>query len=189
MKIGVYVGSFNPVHKGHSKIVKELIDKKILDKVIIIPTKNYWDKQNLISIEHRVNMLKFLENEKIKVCKKYSNHEYTYQILNDLKKEYINDELYLIIGADIMPKFHLWKNIEEILKFKILVINRDDIKIEDYINSFQNKNNFIIVNDIEKIDISSTNIRNNLDEMSKYLDIEVYNYIKNNKLYLNNLEK
>ena len=47
MKIGVYVGSFNPVHIGHIKIVKYLINNNYFDKVIIIPTGNYWNKQNL----------------------------------------------------------------------------------------------------------------------------------------------
>ena len=48
MKIGIFVGSFNPVHKGHIKIVKHLLTKKYLDKVLIVPTGNYWNKNNLI---------------------------------------------------------------------------------------------------------------------------------------------
>ena len=50
MKIGVYVGSFNPVHKGHIKIVNHLIKNKYVDKVLVIPTGNYWDKNDLLSI-------------------------------------------------------------------------------------------------------------------------------------------
>ena len=64
MKIGVYVGSFNPVHKGHMKIVKHLIKNNYLDKVIVIPTGAYWDKQNLIDINDRISMLKFYERRK-----------------------------------------------------------------------------------------------------------------------------
>ena len=57
MKIGIYVGSFNPPHKGHIKIVNHLINN-YLDKVIIIPTGNYWDKLDLVSINDRINMIK-----------------------------------------------------------------------------------------------------------------------------------
>ena len=62
MKIGVYVGSFNPPHKGHIKIVNHLINN-YLDKVIIIPTGNYWDKFDLIDIQDRINMLKIFERD------------------------------------------------------------------------------------------------------------------------------
>ena len=67
MKIGVYVGSFNPVHIGHIHIVNYLINNNYLDKVIIIPTGNYWDKNDLIDIKHRINMLKFYENDRIMI--------------------------------------------------------------------------------------------------------------------------
>ena len=58
MRIGVYVGSFDPVHNGHEKIVNHLLNKNYLDKIIIIPTGNYWDKQNITKLNHREKMLK-----------------------------------------------------------------------------------------------------------------------------------
>ena len=182
MKIGIYVGSFNPVHIGHIKIVEFLLEN-LLDKVIIIPTGNYWEKNNLIDIRDRINMLKFFENNKIIINDTLNDKNYTYEILNHLKKEYLNDELYLIIGADNIPKFHLWKNVDDILKNKVIVLNRDDVNINDYINKFDNSNNFIIMKDFEKIDVSSTNIRNDIEENKEYLDNRVYEYIKKNKLY------
>ena len=45
MKLGVYVGSFNPVHIGHKYIIDYLLNNKYVDKIIVIPTGNYWDKQ------------------------------------------------------------------------------------------------------------------------------------------------
>ena len=90
----------------------------------------------------------------------------------------------MIIGADNIPKFHLWKNISDILKNKVIVLNRDDINIDEYINKFKNKDNFIVIKDFKKVDISSTQIRNNLDENKELLDEKVYKYIKENKLYL-----
>ena len=181
MKIGIFVGSFNPVHIGHIEMVNELINKKYLDKIYIIPTENYWDKNNLIELSHRVNMLKFFETDNIIIDTRYSKIEYTYQILNEFKKEYKN--LYLIIGADNLEKFHLWKNVDQILENKILVLNRNNIDCFKYINKFKNKDSFIVVNNIDDLDVSSTKVRKDLKNRSKYLDKRVLDYINKNNLY------
>jgi len=184
MKLGIYVGSFNPVHKGHKYIMDYLLDKNIVDKIIVIPTGNYWDKQDLINIRDRINMLKFYESDKVIVNENLNEITYTYEILKELEKEYANDKLYLIIGADNIPKFHLWKNVNEILQHKVIVLNRDNIDIDKYINKFKNKENFIVVKDFKKVDISSTQIRSNLVEYKELIDKRIYKYIKDNSLYL-----
>lgn len=61
-------------------------------------------------------MLKIFENKYIKIDTKLNKYQYTYEILNELNKQYKNSQLYLIIGADNLEKFHLWKNIELILQ-------------------------------------------------------------------------
>ena len=63
MKLGLYVGSFNPVHNGHIKVINYLLDNDLVDKVIVLPTPNYWDKQNLLDLKTRVEMLKIIERE------------------------------------------------------------------------------------------------------------------------------
>ena len=103
MKVGVYVGSFNPVHKGHIKIVRHLL-KYFLDKVIVVATQNYWDKKNLINLNDRINMLKKYESDKIIIDTDCNNYEYTYMVMSKLKEEY--DDLYLIIGADNIIAFN-----------------------------------------------------------------------------------
>ena len=179
MRLGVYVGSFNPVHIGHIDVVNYLINEKYVDKVLIVPTLNYWNKNNLINIKHRINMLKIFENEKIKIDNKNNKYIYTYELLNKLSKEY-DDELYLIMGADNIIEFDKWKNYKELLKYKIIIVNRDNIDIEKYIKKY-NTNNFIVVSNYNYIDISSTEIRNNLN--SKYLDERVRDYINKNELF------
>lgn len=186
MKVGVYVGSFNPVHKGHIYLINYLIDNKYVDKIIIIPTESYWDKTDLIDIKQRINMLKFYENKNIIIDTKLNNLKYTYEVLNELKKEYA--DLYLVIGADNLPKFQLWKNIEDILKNKVIVVARNNIDMKKEILKF-NSNNFILVNDYNETDISSTIIRNlinenKINELNKYLDKKVINYILDNNLYV-----
>ena len=179
MRLGVYVGSFNPVHIGHIDVVNYLLKENYIDKVLIVPTLNYWNKSNLIDIKHRINMLKIFENEKIKIDNKNNKYIYTYELLNKLSKEY-DDELYLIMGADNIIEFDKWKNYKELLKYKIIIVNRDNIDIEKYIKKY-NTNNFTVVSNYKYIDISSTEIRNNLN--SKYLDKKVREYINKNKLF------
>ena len=179
MRLGIYVGSFNPVHIGHIDVVNYLIKEKYVDKVLIVPTLNYWNKFNLIDIKHRINMLKIFENEDIKIDTKNNKYIYTYELLNVLSKEY-DDELYLIMGADNIIEFDKWKNYKKLLKYKIIVVNRNNIDINKYIKKY-NTNNFIVINDYKYIDISSTELRENLN--SKYIDKKVLDYIKKNNLF------
>lgn len=185
MKIAVYVGSFNPVHKGHIKVAKTVL-KKLVDKVIIVPTLNYWDKNNLININNRINMLKFYETNNIIIDTKNNKYKYTYQVLRNIKKEYKNSEIYLIIGNDILENFHKWKNINEILKYNIIVIKRNNIDLNIY--KQYEKYNFIYLDKVSKKEISSTVVRKmileNNKEVLKYIDLKVYNYIKRNNLYI-----
>lgn len=185
MKIAVYVGSFNPVHKGHIKVAKTVL-KKLVDKVIIVPTLNYWNKNNLININNRINMLKFYETNNIIIDTKNNKYEYTYQVLRNIKKEYKNSEIYLIIGNDILENFSKWKNINEILKYNIIVIKRNNIDLNIY--KQYEKYNFIYLDKVSKKEISSTVVRKmileNNKEVLKYIDLKVYNYIKRNNLYI-----
>ena len=101
------------------------------------------------------------------------------------------DELYLIIGADNIICFDKWKNYQEIINNnKILIIPRNGIDIKKNIYKYNNRDNFIMVDEFCRMDVSSREIRKLLmnkryDEVEKYLDKEVIEYIKKNKLYLN----
>lgn len=181
MKIGIFIGSFNPPHLGHLDIIKYLLNKKYVDKILIVPTKNYWNKTNLIDINKRIAMLKFYENDNIKVDTSNNNYQYTYQLMRKLKKEYSHDELYLIIGADNIINFKKWKNYEELLTYNIIIMTRNNIDILKYTSHLTGK--FTVVNDYNFTDISSTKIRNNLFLNKKYLQEDIYHYIIENKLY------
>lgn len=185
MKIGIYVGSFNPPHKGHIKIIKHLINKKYLDKIIVIPTGNYWDKQNLINIKDRINMLKLYENKNIEIDEVHNNLKYTYQVLREFSKIYDIESLYLIIGADNIIDFNKWKNYAELLTYNFIIINRDNIDIKYYLDKLEKKDKYKIVNDLELLNISSTDIRNKLKNgfnVDDILDEEIFSYLKNHNL-------
>lgn len=188
MKIGVYIGSFNPVHIVHEKIVNILL-KQDLDKIIIVPNnEKYHLKNSLEEFKHRFNMLKLVFNETVTVSDIEKNkYNYTYENIEILKEKYKNDELYLIIGADNLLELNTWKNYKYLLdNCFFIVFNRNNINISDYIiENFTNyENKFIIKEPIDNI--SSTLIRNKLknnESVEVYLKKEVIEYIEKNKLY------
>lgn len=176
MKIGVFVGSFDPVHNGHTNVINYLIDKKIVDRVLVIATGNYWDKQNITDLNKRLDMLDLIKKDNIIIDKTHNNIKYTYQMLNVLKKEYKDDEFYLVIGADNANTLHKWKHYNEIIQNGIIVVGRDNIKVNL-------KTNKLIFIDKNFGNISSTKIRNDILNNKMYLDDLVYNYIIENNLY------
>ncbi len=184
-RVGVFVGTFDPVHKGHTHVIKYILEHNIVDKVIVIPTGSYWNKAPKATTKQRIDMLKFIANDKIEISTKLNDLEYTYQIMEELEKEYPMDYLYLIIGADNIIKFDEWKNVNKLLEYNIIVVNRDNINIKKYVNKFNKKDNFFVIDNFDYVPISSTEIRQNVDskEAKKYLDERVLKYIKNNNLY------
>ncbi len=185
MKVGVYVGSFDPVHNGHIKIINYL-SNNYLDKIIVVPTMNYWNKKIVASLEDRINMLSNLENDKVIIDRENNNLKYTYMVMEKLEKKYMNDELYLIIGADSIVSFDKWMEYKKLLSYGLIVIDRDNIDVKYYLDKLGKDNNYISVN-IENIDISSSYIRKNItnyDLIKDFIDDRVYKYICDNNLYL-----
>ena len=188
MRVGIYVGSFDPVHKGHKMVVDYLLNNDYVDKVLVIPTGAYWDKTGIIPVNYRIDMWNYYKSDRIVIDKRYNDIEYTYMILDMLERE-CDDELYLIIGADNVINFDKWKNYQEILERKILVIPRENIEMDKYFSRYEKKDNFIVVEGFKEVDISSKEIRELLhdgkyDKVEKYLDKEIIEYIKKNDLYV-----
>lgn len=183
MRIGVFGGSFNPPHLMHLNIAKDLLRLKYLDKVIFVPTGNKYSKDDLIDIKYRIEMLKIMTiSYDDMIVSDYENQDrvvYTYETLDYFKKKYLGSEIYFILGADNLKQISNWKNSEYILSnYKLLVINRGDDKVEA-------KDNIVVTNILNN-DISSTFIRNNIDNddiIKKYLDKNVLEYIRKEKLY------
>ncbi|MCI9084383.1 MAG: nicotinate (nicotinamide) nucleotide adenylyltransferase [Bacilli bacterium] len=179
MKIGIYGGAFNPPHLSHIKIVKELLNKKYLDKIIIVPVGNYYQKDELINFKDRYNMLKLIFKDKNIIISDFENQNkiiYTYQTLDYFQNKYKDDQIYFITGADNIKQITSWKKYEYILdNYKILGIPRN--------KKTPKKDNIIYANITVK-PISSTEIRKTeKDKLSKYLDKKIINYIQKKHLY------
>ena len=191
MKIGIFGGSFNPPHKMHESIASQLIERKLIDKVIFVPTSNFYPKAGLISDEERLSMLKLLIKEK----KEYdvSDYEfgrltYAHQTLEYFKNENKNDEIYFICGSDNLEQLDTWKEYKKILTdYKLIVIPRKE-NIDEILNKYNEYKNNIIVANLENNYLSSTLVRNFLkeekyQEVKEYINNNVLDYIIKNNLY------
>lgn len=173
MKIGLYFGSFNPVHTGHLLVAQQIHSLAGLDKVwfVLSPQNPFKQNQTLLNEVERLLLLKkaITGNENFKVSDiefQLPRPSYTHDTLLHLAKAYPGDTFSIILGSDNLEQFTQWKNYEEILKaYKILVYTRGaiDEKWENYRN--------IILFDVPYIHISATYIRHLVQEKRsiKYL--------------------
>lgn len=187
MRLGIFGGSFDPIHVGHliiAEFAKEFMD---LDRVIFIPVGNPSHRDNdLAEAADRYNMIKLAieGNDKFEVSDieiMSGNINYTYDTTLELKKKYKNSEIFHIIGEDSADYLHKWKNYEELIKIsKFLVFEREGYK---YVSDYEN----ITVMDNPKISLSATLIRERIKNglSIKYMvSDKVETYIKTNNLYI-----
>lgn len=194
MKIGIFGGSFNPPHKMHLNIVEELLNEKIIDKVIMVPTGlHYSYKNNLVSNEHRYNMLKLMtkHNDKIEISDfEFKDEEiHSFDTLEYYKNIYKNDTLYFVCGLDNISYVDKWYKGEFLLNnYKFLVITRDTNNLDEILSKYEKYKDNIIITNIKSNTISSSYIRDELKEknynLNDYLDQKVIDYIKENNLYI-----
>ena len=193
-KIGVFGGSFNPVHLEHINIARAAIDVFSLDHLIVVPTYVSPHKKNLTlaPAADRLNMLKlaFAEQKDVSV----SDHEiteggvsFTYKTLEHFKNVE-NAEYYLLLGADMLADFPSWKEPEKILKIaKPIVTPRENENLSKALTVFYDafKARPLVSLYVGK-DVSSTEIRNRITlglNVSDFLDERVAKYIKKHGLY------
>jgi nicotinate-nucleotide adenylyltransferase len=134
LKVGIYGGSFDPVHNGHLITAQAVKEMRELDRIIFIPTFISPHKQNVDTsdVEHRVNMLQiaiknipYFEMSDIEINRK--NVSYTVDTLKELSERY--KHLELIIGYDNIFKFHTWRQPDEIIRIAKLVVLRRKLNI------------------------------------------------------------
>lgn len=197
MRIGVFGGSFNPPHNAHLSVALDLLNKKLVDKVIYVPNiRNPYHEKKLVLPQERYNMVKLmiedypnLEVSDLDIKKDKQN--YTYQTLDELKQLYPCDELYFIIGSDNLKEMEFWGNFEYLIStYKFIVTQRDNDDISKIIESKSflknNKSNFILFNSNDNLKLSSTLIREKLfksKDVVTFVPQKVYNYIKEKGLY------
>ncbi|MBU0709119.1 MAG: nicotinate-nucleotide adenylyltransferase [Candidatus Omnitrophica bacterium] len=187
MKIGILGGTFNPIHLGHLILAEEAREKLGLERVIFVPAflPPHKDNPDIASADVRLKMVKLaISGNKYFSCSdteiKRDGRSYTIDTLKEFKKIYAEDELYFIIGSDLLTYLDEWRELSEIIKMvKFIVATRPGYpldKIPSYIQTMP----------IRAVDISGYEIRNCIKEgrSFRYLAPEaVHKYILKEKLY------
>jgi nicotinate-nucleotide adenylyltransferase len=197
MKIGLYFGTFNPIHVGHLIIANHFAEHTDLNQVwmVVTPHNPLKNKDTLLKDSTRLELV-FLATEdypKIKPCDiefQLPQPNYTVNTLAHLQDKYPKNEFSLIMGEDNLKSFHKWKNYEVILEnHDIYVYPRVDENGHSNNNGekygFKNNTNvhFIAAPIVE---ISATFIRNsikNKKNIQPLLPNKVWEYIDHNNLY------
>jgi nicotinate-nucleotide adenylyltransferase len=190
MKIGLFFGSFNPVHTGHLLIANYFVQFTHLDKIwfIISPQNPFKANGTLLDEGTRLEMLKLAINgdERFNASDFEFNlprPSYTVNTLAELQKTHPNDTFIPIIGGDNLQSFHLWKDYEKIIaNHEIYVYRRAGF----HENPLLANHPKIKIFEVPLLNISSTYIREMLqaEKSVKYLVPEkVEKYIKEHKLY------
>ncbi len=191
MKIGLYFGTFNPIHVGHLIIANHMAEHSDLDQVwmVVTPHNPLKKKSTLLDDYHRLQMV-FLASEDFPKIKpsdiefKLPQPNYTVNTLVHLEEKYPNYEFSLIMGEDNLKSLHKWKNYEVILE-------RHDIYVYPRISSeeenleFKNHQKIHLI-DAPVVEISATFIRDNIKKgknIQPLLPAKVWEYIDHNNFY------
>lgn len=183
----IYGGSFNPPTQAHLHIINTLLETFANSKVIVLPVGDDYKKLELIDFEHRFKMLSLMldeyrDNVIISDLEHHQGYAGTLKALEALSETY--KDIHFVIGSDNLESLKTWISYQKLLnKYPFIIMNRNHyMSKEEASEMFKDiKHNFIFV-DFD-MNISSTKIRENIHQSKKDLTKEVYQYIKNHKLY------
>lgn len=191
MKIGLYFGTFNPIHIGHLIIANHMAEHSDLDQIwlVVTPHNPHKQKNTLLDDYHRLHMVHLATEDfpKIKPSDiefKLSQPNYTINTLVHLQEKHPDYEFSLIMGEDNLNSFHKWKNYEAILQ-------HHHIYVYPRLNSGEINTQFDKHPKIHKIsapvvELSSTFIRENIKKNKNVVPMlphKVWEYVEHNLFY------
>lgn len=184
--IGLFFGSFNPIHLGHLALANYFVDNHYVDKVwfVVSPQSPFKNSKDIAPFQHRLKMVDIAvaDAENISSCdieSKMPLPSFTVDTLNELRNKYVDKKFSVILGSDQLEDFKNWKNWEDIVdNHKILFYPREG-------NFHSNIPNTQIVN-APLLNVSSTMVRNYIEagkSVKNLIPDSVNEYIILNKLY------
>jgi nicotinate-nucleotide adenylyltransferase len=213
VKLGLFGGTFNPIHCGHIKAAEQIIEKIGLDRICFIPSNipPHKEEDYLAGSLHRYKMVELAISGKDKFC--ISDYEiskkqkcYTVDTLKHFKEKLPGDELYFIVGHDIFNPIETWKDYKKLFELaSFIVLSRPGIsddndelplaikddfryyKKESQIKFYKHKSsNLLIKTQIKGLEVSSSEIRELIKSkkpIKELVPLKVEQYILNNNLY------
>lgn len=187
--VGLFFGSFNPIHIGHMALANYMLEYENLKELwfVVSPQNPLKEKSSLLDARQRLHMVTLAigDNPKMKASNiefSLAQPSYTVNTLAHLREKYPRKKFAIILGSDNLQTFHKWKNYEDILaKQELLVYPRPGFnadKWKDY--------NSVKYTDAPLMDISSSFIRKAIKEKKKpryFVPESVWNYMKEMHFY------
>jgi len=194
MNIGLYFGTFDPIHFGHINIANFLVNNDLVEKVwfVVTPQNPVKSSNNLIDFMHRYEMVKIQVKDNnnllasdIELNLKRPN--YTINSLRYISKTYPNNSFSLIIGEDNFVNFKKWREYKEIMSYYKIYVYPRKTRLKTDMKLIMSNNIEMI--EAPLIDLTSTNIRNSINDKdctNQFISDSVYKYITTNNLYKSN---
>lgn len=188
-KIGLFGGTFDPIHIGHTIVAEWIWDALGLERIIFIPNyiHPFHKRQGISDVRYRLRMLQLAlaDFPQFDISTLEIDREgvsYTIDTIRYFQKKYANTQLFLLIGTDNLNDFWKWKEPENILKeAQLVVYNRKGFSVDPKF-----KKEKIVFLDTPHIEISSTEIRQRIQNnraCQSLLHPMVYQFIKEHKIY------
>lgn len=191
-KTGVFGGAFNPVHNGHVRLAEEAVKQLKLRRLLIIPT--------YVSPHKHTELLPF--EERAEMCRRAFGHipgaevsdievrlggtSYSINTVRALKEMYPDEQLFLLIGGDMLFSFDKWYKYESLLKeTKVCAVARDDDSLVDMME-YANEIGRVKVLPTQAVTMSSTQVRETIangGDISEMVPAGVAEFIREKGLY------
>ncbi|MEO0116107.1 MAG: nicotinate-nucleotide adenylyltransferase [candidate division WOR-3 bacterium] len=189
MRLGIFGGSFNPIHNGHLIVAEEVREKLRLDKVLFLLSFNPPHKRKVLPYEDRKAMLllaiagnPYFSLSEIE--RERGGKSWTVDTLKDLRKRYPQDRLFLIIGSDQFRELGSWKNPKELFKWaEVWVMRRPGAEID---RRLRRRFPRVKILNVSQIDIRGRKIREKIRKglsVRYLLPEKVYEYILEKGLF------
>jgi nicotinate-nucleotide adenylyltransferase len=201
MKVGLYFGTFNPIHVGHLIIANHMAEYSDLDQIwmVVTPHNPLKKKSTLLDDYHRLQMVHLATEDfpKIKPSDiefKLPQPNYTVHTLIHLQEKYPNHEFSLIMGEDNIRSLHKWKNYQTILENHAIYVyprleakgqTSESVATDAEVTLFKNHPKIHLI-DAPVVEISSTFIRENIKKgknVQPLLSSKVWKYVDHNNFY------
>lgn len=137
MRVGLYFGSFNPIHHGHLMIASHIMMETDLDQLwfVVSPQNPFKSGNSLLNEYHRLHLVRLAidDDTRFRACDiefRLPRPSFTSDTLSYLSDEYPNHDFSLVLGSDSLMNFEKWKNFSHILnRYKIRVYERPGFKV------------------------------------------------------------
>ena len=191
MKIGLYFGTFNPIHIGHLIIANHMAEYSDLEQIwmVVTPHNPHKKKNTLLDDYHRLEMVHLATEDFPKIQPsdiefKLTQPNYTVNTLAHLQEKFPKYDFSLIMGEDNLNSLHKWKNYE-------VILNNHDIYVYPRLNSGEIDEQFVNHPKIHRvgapvIELSSTFIRESIKNGKNVIPLlpnKVWKYVEHNLFY------